>query len=67
MKELSASLKPGNAALFVLIHKMTADKVLDAIKGTGGTVLKSSLDHLKEQALRDALATSPAAGAALSS
>ncbi|SEG73787.1 DUF1269 domain-containing protein [Bosea lathyri] len=64
MKELSASLQPGNAALFVLINKMTGDKVLEAIKGTGGVVLKTSLDHTREQALRDALAattTSPAA------
>ena len=41
--------------------KMTADKVLEAIKGTGGTVLRTSLDHTKEQALRDALAATPAA------
>jgi uncharacterized membrane protein len=60
MKELSASLKPGNAALFVLIRKMTGDKVLEAIKGTGGVVLKTSLDHSKEQALRDAIAATPA-------
>jgi uncharacterized membrane protein len=59
MKELSASLQPGNAALFILIRSMTADKVLDAIKGTGGTVLRTSLDHTKEQALRDALAAAP--------
>lgn len=59
MKELSANLKPGNAALFVLIRQMTADKVLEAIKGTGGTVLQTSLDHTKEQALRDALAATP--------
>jgi uncharacterized membrane protein len=67
MKELSASLQPGNAALFVLINKMTGDKVLEAIKGTGGVVLKTSLDHTREQALRDALAattTSPAPAAA---
>jgi uncharacterized membrane protein len=62
MKDLAASLQPGNAALFVLIHKMTGDKVLEAIKGTGGTVLKTSLDHTKEQALRDALAASPGFG-----
>ena len=61
MKELSGSLQPGNAALFVLIQKMTGDKVLEAIKGTGGVVLKTSLDHTREQALRDALAASPAA------
>lgn len=60
MKELSASLKPGNAALFVLVRKMTGDKVFEALKGTGGTVLNTSLDHSKEQALRDALAASPA-------
>jgi uncharacterized membrane protein len=61
MKELSNNLNPGNAALFVLVRKMTADKVLEAIKGTGGTVLRTSLDHTKEQALRDALAATPAA------
>ncbi|MCK1655595.1 DUF1269 domain-containing protein [Bradyrhizobium sp. 149] len=57
MKELSASLHTGNAALFVLIKNMTADKVLKEIKDAGGTVLKTSLDDTKEQALRDALAS----------
>ncbi len=66
MRELAATLQPGNAALFVLIHKMTTDKVLDAVKGTGGTVLKTSLDHTKEQALRNALAASPGFGASSS-
>jgi uncharacterized membrane protein len=62
MKDIAATIKPGSAALFVLIKKMTTDKVLDAIKGSGGTVLQTSLDHTKEQALRDALAavTTPA-------
>ncbi len=57
MKELSATLKPGNAALFVLIKHMTADKVLKEIKDTGGVVLKTSLDETKEKVLRDALAS----------
>jgi uncharacterized membrane protein len=56
MKELSSSLQPGNAALFVLVNKMTTDKVLEALRGTGGTVLKTSLDRTQEQKLRDALA-----------
>jgi uncharacterized membrane protein len=56
MKDLAASLQPGNAALFVLVSKMTADKVLEDLKGTGGTVMRTSLDHSKEQALRDAIA-----------
>ncbi|MBB6412854.1 DUF1269 domain-containing protein [Mesorhizobium sangaii] len=55
MKDLSATLQPGNAALFVLVHGMTADKVLSAIKGFGGVVLKTSLDETKEQILREAL------------
>jgi uncharacterized membrane protein len=56
MKELSANLQPGNAALFVLIKSITADKVLKEIQDAGGTVLKTSLDDAKEQALRNALA-----------
>ena len=39
MKELAANIKPGNAALFVLIRHMTADKVLREIQDAGGTVL----------------------------
>lgn len=56
MKELSSSLQPGNAALFVLAKTMTSDKVLKDISQFGGTVLKTSLDESKEQALRNALA-----------
>jgi uncharacterized membrane protein len=56
MKETAEAIQPGTAALFVLIRKVTADKVLDGLKGEGGTVLKTSFDHTKEQALRDALA-----------
>jgi uncharacterized membrane protein len=56
MKELAANLKPGDAALFVLIQNMTADKVLKEIQSAGGTVLKTSLDDAKENALREALA-----------
>jgi uncharacterized membrane protein len=69
MKDLASSIQPGNAALFVLIKNMTADKVLKEIKDAGGVVLKTSLDETKEQALRDALGkaaateTPPAAAA----
>ena len=60
MKELAANLKPGDAALFVLIQNMTADKVLKEIQGAGGTVLKTSLDDTKEKVLREALAKATA-------
>ena len=33
MKKLAESIQPGNAALFVLIKEMTADKVVDADQG----------------------------------
>jgi uncharacterized membrane protein len=56
MKEVATSLQPGNAALFLLVRKLTADKVLEDLKGVGGTVLRTSFDHTKEEALRAALA-----------
>lgn len=56
MKDLGQSLEPGGAALFLLVRKMTTEKVLEAIKGTGGYVLKTSLDASKEEALRAAIA-----------
>jgi uncharacterized membrane protein len=56
MKEVAASLQPGNAALFLLVRKLTTDKVLEDLKGIGGTVLRTSFDHTKEDALRAALA-----------
>lgn len=63
MKELSGSLQPGNAALFVLVQEMTADKVLKEISGFGGVVLKTSLDETKEQVLREALQKASATAA----
>src|SRR6266478_9329031 len=61
MKETAAAIQPGTAALFVLVRKVTADKVLDRLKGEGGMVLKTSLDHTKEAALQAALAEVKAA------
>jgi uncharacterized membrane protein len=56
MKETAGAIQPGTAALFVLVRKVTADKVLEGLKGEGGKVLKTSLDHTKEAALQAALA-----------
>ena len=61
MKELGDALKPGDAALFVLVQEMTADKVLAEIKAHGGTVLHTTLDESREKVLRDALASAAAA------
>jgi uncharacterized membrane protein len=61
MKDVAGVLQPGTAALFLLIKKMTADKVIEDLRGAGGTVLRTSFDHTREQALRDALAAHAAA------
>ena len=55
MKGVGKTLQSGNAALFLLIRKMTTDKVLSALEGTGGTILRSSFDETKDEALRSAL------------
>jgi uncharacterized membrane protein len=55
MKELGETLKPGTAALCVLIHQMTPDKVIEEIKPFGGTLIKTNLCHENEAKLREAL------------
>ncbi|MFZ0790173.1 MAG: DUF1269 domain-containing protein [Chromatiaceae bacterium] len=54
MKELSESFKPGCSAIFILVRKATADKVLDGLaqfKGKG-RVIQTSLNKDEEQSLR---------------
>src|ERR1700758_3626905 len=52
MRDAAQSLQSGNAALFLLVRKMTTDKVLAALQGEGGTVIRTSFDESKEEALR---------------
>jgi uncharacterized membrane protein len=61
MRQAARTLQSGNAALFLLIRKMRTDKVLAALRGAGGTVLRSSFDETKEEALQAALAGARAA------
>ncbi|WP_248312069.1 DUF1269 domain-containing protein [Bosea sp. BK604] len=56
MKEAASALQPNTAGLFLLIRKMTTDKVLADLKGAGGTLISTSFDETKEAALREALA-----------
>jgi len=56
MKDAASALQPGTAGLFLLIRKMTTDKVLADLRGIGGTVMRTSFDESKEAALREALA-----------
>jgi uncharacterized membrane protein len=57
MKELGATLKPGTAALCILIRQMTADKVIEEIQKFGGTLIKTNLCNENEAKLREALAS----------
>jgi uncharacterized membrane protein len=56
MRDVAQSLHAGDAALFLLIRKMTTDKVMAELQGSGGTIMRSSFDETKEEALRTALA-----------
>jgi len=55
MKEVAEVVPPGGAALFVLVRKMTTDKVLEGLKGAGGVVLRTSFEKSKDEAIRAAL------------
>ena len=63
LKQLAQTLKPGTAALCVLVRRSTPDKVLEEIKGFGGTVIKTSLSHDDEVKLQAALSSAKSAGA----
>lgn len=57
MRDTARALPPGGSAVFVLLRKMTADKVLDRLKSfhMRGRVLQTSLSQEDEARLRDAL------------
>jgi uncharacterized membrane protein len=56
MKELGTTLKPGTAALCVLIRQMTPDRVIEELQKHGGTLIKTNLCNENEAKLREALA-----------
>jgi uncharacterized membrane protein len=57
IKEIAASFSPGSSALFVLVRRVTSDKVLEGLKEFAGKgkVLKTSLSADTEDALRKVL------------
>jgi uncharacterized membrane protein len=48
-------LQPGTSALFLMVDKVTPDRVVDALSQYGGTVLRSSLSKEGEKEIQDAL------------
>jgi uncharacterized membrane protein len=55
MKDAAGALSPGQAALCVIVRKVTADKVLPQMAHFGGTVLRTNLTAEQEQKLQAAL------------
>jgi uncharacterized membrane protein len=55
MKDIAGKLQPGTSMLFVLIRKVTWEKVLPHVSQYGGTVMHSSLTPEAEARLQSAL------------
>ena len=55
MKELSQNLRPGAAALFVLVKQAAQDKVIPELAPFGGQLVQTSLSQVDEDHLREAI------------
>jgi uncharacterized membrane protein len=55
IRSLGQSIEPGSSALFVLVRRVTLDKVLPELAPFGGKILKTSLSTDQEKRLRNAI------------
>jgi uncharacterized membrane protein len=55
IRELGETLQPKSSALFVLVRKVTPDKVLEEVSQFGGKVLRTSLSKDEESQLQTVL------------
>ena len=55
MKKVGAVLKPGQAALFMLVRQHASDKVIERLGQNGGRLIRTNLDTAKEAEVRAAL------------
>jgi uncharacterized membrane protein len=55
IRELGQTLQPKSSALFVLVRKVTPDKVLEEVSKFGGKVLRTSLSKDEESQLQTVL------------
>lgn len=54
IKEVGNTIEPGHSALFILVRKVTVDKVVEQVKQYNPTVLQTSLSEEQETKLREA-------------
>jgi uncharacterized membrane protein len=55
IEQVRDQVQPGTSALFMIIEQATPDKAIDALKGYGGTVIKTSLSDDDTKKLQEAL------------
>ena len=60
VREVKELMKPGTSASFVLDHEGDMDVILGAIRGLGGTVLKTNVDLERAQLIQSTLAAASA-------
>ena len=63
MKGVSEILKPGQAALFMMVRQHATDKVIERLGEQGGRILRTNLDTSKEAELRRAFEAAQSAAA----
>jgi uncharacterized membrane protein len=56
-RQVKELMKPGTSAIFVLDYEGDMDVILHAIRGLGGTVLKTNVDLERVQLIQSTLAT----------
>ena len=59
VKDVQRLMKPGTSAIFVLDREGDMDVILHAIRGLGGTVLKTNVDVERARLIQSTLAATP--------
>ncbi len=55
MKKMGENLQTGSCILFVLVREMNFERLLEEVEGTGGLLIKTSLNHADAARLQKAL------------
>lgn len=63
MREITATLSPGKAALFLLVKSTASDRMIERLSASGGTILRTNLDQGAEDHLRKTFAEAHAEAA----
>ena len=58
IKQVGATIEPGNSALFLMVDAMTDDRVIAALQKLNPTVLRTNLSQADEEKLRAAFGAS---------